>query len=107
MNKDFDDKEYRDAFVEEFLQTGVAFQIRALRQREKWSQEELGKKAGKPQSVISRLEDPDYGKVTLSTLLSMASLFDVALLVRFVSFGELWARTNDLSDPALAVPKYP
>lgn len=106
MNKDFESKAYRDAFVEEFVRTGVAFQIRALRDREKWSQTRLGKKADTTQTVISRLESPDYGNLTVNTLLTLASAFDVALLVRFVSFSDLVRATNKLSPEDLAVPRY-
>ena len=106
MNTDFDDKEFRNAFVEEFVRTGIAFQIRALRQRENWSQGDLGKKTGKPQNVISRLEDPDYGSFTVKSLLELAAAFDVALMVRFVSFSDLWKASQRLSPRDLAVARY-
>ena len=51
--------------------------------------------------MIARLENPDYGKFSLSTLLKLASAFDVALLIRFVAFGELLERTRDLSPAGL------
>lgn len=106
MNSDFDEKAYREAFVEEMVSTGVAFQVRALRGREGWTQGELGQRSDKKQNVISRIENPDYGKVTISTLLSLAAAFDVALQVRFVSFGDLWKSTRDLSKAALLVNRY-
>jgi hypothetical protein len=49
------------------------------------SQQEFGKLLGKPLSVISRLEDPDYGKVTIQTLVDIAAKLDVVLSVQFVS----------------------
>jgi transcriptional regulator with XRE-family HTH domain len=82
-------KEYRDAFVEEHIDTGVPFQIHALREERKWTQKDLGIHAGMAQETISRLEDPSYGKLTLKTLKRLASAFDVALMVRFVPFSEL------------------
>lgn len=106
MNAEFDEKEYRAAFVAENLRTGIAFQIRALRNKERWSQAQLGEKAGKAQNVISRLEDPDYGKFTVNTLIDIASAFDVGLSVRFVAFSDLIEQTNDLSPEALAVSSY-
>lgn len=106
MNEEFDEKKYRESFVEENISTGIAFQIRALRKKEKWSQEDLGEKAGKAQNVISRLENPDYGKFTLNTLLALAAAFDVGLMVRFVSFSGLRASLRDVSEPALAVPNF-
>lgn len=106
MNDAFNDKEYRDAFVEANLRNGIAFQIRALRKHQGLSQRDLGEKMGKPQNVISRLEDPDYGKLTLQTLLTLARTFDVGLIVRFVSYGQLAASLVDVSDEALAVPSF-
>jgi hypothetical protein len=42
-----------------------------------------------PQNAISRLESPDYGKLTLTTLRRLAMAFDVGLIVRFVPFTEM------------------
>lgn len=106
MKDDLLDKDYRQAFVEENVKTGIAFQTRALRLKKDWSQKELGDRAGKPQNVISRLENPDYGNFTLRTLLDLAAAFDVALLVRFVSFGQLFDMLKDVSNKALAVPSF-
>jgi transcriptional regulator with XRE-family HTH domain len=85
------DKEYRDAFAVEHIDTGIPFQICALREQKgrEWTQKELGIRAGMAQETISRIEDPNYGKLTLKTLKRLASAFDVALMVRFVPFGEL------------------
>jgi transcriptional regulator with XRE-family HTH domain len=99
-------KEFRRALVAEHLRTGLAYQIRALREKRGWSQAELGRRAGKPQSAISRLEDPDYGRLSLKTLLELAAAFDVALLVQFAAFSELLKRFSDLSPDALAVPDF-
>ncbi|MCH9050721.1 MAG: helix-turn-helix transcriptional regulator [Proteobacteria bacterium] len=101
------DKEYRDAYVEGHVRAGLAFQIRALRESRNWSQEEVGRRAGnKLQSVIARLENPDYGKFSLSTLLELASAFDVGLLVRFVPFSELLNKVSNLSLEKLAAPSF-
>ncbi len=83
------DKEYRDGFVAERIQTGLPFQIRALRDDRGWTQHELAEKAEMRQSRISQVEDPNYGKLSLNTLLRLASAFDVGLEVRFVAFSNL------------------
>ena len=103
---ELEDKEYRDAFVEGHIRTGAAYQIRALRNARQWSQEELGARVGTSQSVIARLENPDYGKASLSTLAKFASAYDVGLLVRFVSLSELLDRTRDLSPERLDAPSF-
>ncbi len=89
--EDLKNKEYRDAFAIEHIDTGIPFQIRALREQKgrEWTQKELGKRTGMAQETISRIEDPNYGKLTLNTLKRLASAFDIGLMVRFVPFSEL------------------
>ena len=82
-------KEYRDAFVSELIDTGIPFHIHALREQRSWTQKELGEHAGMAQETISRLEDPNYGQLSLTTLKRLASAFDIGLLVRFVPLSEL------------------
>lgn len=105
-DEEFDSKEYRDEFVAANIRNGIAFQIRAMRQKANLSQSELAQRAGKTQNVISRLEDPDYGRFTLNTLLDLAKAFDVALVVRFASFSELRASVANLTPSALEIPSY-
>ena len=96
---------YRTAYLAEHVRTGIAFQIRALREKTGWTQTQLGTAAGKPQNVISRLEDPDYGRVTLQTLLQLADTFDVALIVRFVPYSRFLTEFQDVSElELLATP---
>jgi len=106
MFDDFANKEFRDAFLEENIKTRLALQVRALREKAKWSQPELGERAGKTQSGISRIEDPNYGKFTIRTLLDLASAFDVALFISFVSYSKLITEIDDVSPEALAVANY-
>jgi transcriptional regulator with XRE-family HTH domain len=101
------DKEYRDLYVAEHIRTGIAFQIRAMREDRGWTQSELGQRAeGMAQETISQLEDPDYGRLTLRTLRRLASALDVALIVRFAAFSELLDWTLTLSPERLAVPGF-
>ena len=98
------DKEFRDAYWDAHLSEGLASQIRATREERRWTQRELGEHAGgKAQSVISQLEDPDYGRYSLSTLKRIASAFDVALVVRFVPYSHLLDYTSNLSLSDVAV----
>jgi transcriptional regulator with XRE-family HTH domain len=87
-----EDEEYRREFNAD-VDTGLAFQIRALREKNGWTQGELAERAGSDQGTISQWENPNYGRYTLKTLKSLANAFDVGLLVRFAPFSELalWA----------------
>ena len=65
------------------------------------------------QNMIYRLENPSYGRATISTLKRIAAVFDVALVVRFVPFSQLidWVtgtpfEDKGLSPEALAVPGF-
>jgi transcriptional regulator with XRE-family HTH domain len=99
-------KPYRQAYVAEHVRTGIAYQIRSLRAQRGWSQKRLAEEMGKPQSVVSRLEDPDYGKLSVQTILEWAAVFDVALLVQYISFPEFLRRTQDVSPEALRVDSF-
>ncbi len=100
------DKTYRDLFVTEQIDTGLSFQIRAMRQARGWTQEELAARIGMKQEGVSRLESLDYGRFTLTTLKRLASVFDVALVVRFVPFSDLAESTANVSPQDLVVPSY-
>jgi transcriptional regulator with XRE-family HTH domain len=82
----------RARFVESHLDKKLALQIRSL--RGDLSQEEMEQKTGIKQQAISRLENPYYGKATLSTLKKIASANDVGLLVEFVPYSELINRVS-------------
>jgi transcriptional regulator with XRE-family HTH domain len=106
MIADFLSKKRRHAFVAAFVRQGVTMQIQLLRKREQWSQKKLGELTDKKQNAITRLEDPSYGKFTLTTLLELAKAFDVALSVRFVPFSELERQSQNLSPEALCVARF-
>lgn len=97
-------RKVRDAYVYEHVRNGIPFQIRALRKDRDWSQSELAEAAKTSRTVITRIEDPNYGKLTLKTLFSVASAFDVALLVKLVPFSRLLREYQDVSSEALSVP---
>lgn len=104
--KNIQSKEYREAFVDAQISTGLAFQIRAMRTLKKWSQKALALRIGTKQEAVSRLENPDYGKFSLETLRKIASAFDVALIVRFVPFSELIDKVSSLSTRDVEVPSF-
>ncbi|MGA9393322.1 MAG: helix-turn-helix transcriptional regulator [Candidatus Sulfotelmatobacter sp.] len=80
--------EARVSFVASHVDKGIAFQIRALRDRQGLSQEKLAEMVGMNQNAISRLESPERGHPTITTLKRLAEAFDVALMVHFVPFSQ-------------------
>lgn len=98
--------EVRGAFVRSHLANGIASQLRTLREHRGWSQSDLAKRLSTSQAVVSRLEDPSYGKFSVKTLLQIATAFDVALLVRFVSFSTHISQTWDTTAGALTAYSY-
>ena len=65
------------------------------------------------QNNISRLESPDYGRHSLTSLKKLAAALDVALAVRFVPFSQYvdWLSGTPFLDEgirpeALAVPSF-
>jgi hypothetical protein len=99
------ERDYRHAYMMEGVKTWIARQVRALREQRGWSQDDLGRETGKPQSAISRVEDPDYGKLTLQTLFDLARVYDLPLLVQFVEWSDWLCRMNDTSSESLQEPK--
>lgn len=98
-------KEYREAFSSD-VGTGLAFQVRLMREHLGWKQEQLGEKTAKAQPTIAQLENPDYGRFSLDSLKRLANAFDVALMVRFVPFSELVDWTVGLTPERLIPPSF-
>jgi transcriptional regulator with XRE-family HTH domain len=82
-------RDLRRRFVESQIANEIAFQVRALRHKQEWSQPALARELDTTQNQIYRLENPAKSKPTISTLKKIAALFDVGLVVRFVPFGEM------------------
>lgn len=95
LREEFREPEARHDYAEVFLDSSIALQIKALRQQRGWTQEELAEKAGLKQSQVSAMEQVSFSSWTLRTLRKLAKAFDLALSVRFESFG--WLLDDALS----------
>jgi len=100
----------RTRFVESHLDKSLAFQIRSLRDQGGWTQAQFAEKLGikHPNNVSARLENPNYGKHTLTTLKNIAAACDVALVVWFIPFSRLtyWASGTPYVDRGLTSAFY-
>ena len=81
-------REARTQLVESNLSQGIAYQIRATRDSQHLNQGQLAQAVGMTPNNLCRLENPDYGKHTISSLKRIADALDVALVVRFVPFSQ-------------------
>jgi transcriptional regulator with XRE-family HTH domain len=97
----FSSKKYRDGYLQSRIRGYIAYQIQALREKLGLTQAQFAELTGKKQSTISRLEDTEYGKVSVQTLLDIACATNVALIVKFASYPEFLDQTRNMSVEAL------
>jgi len=96
------DKELRSAWHDAVLRASIAKQIKALRESRGWTQAQLGENCGMPTSRISVLENQlEKAFPTVDTLKRIAWAFDVALVIKFESWGRWVAIT---ANGTVAVP---
>jgi hypothetical protein len=97
-------KAYRDSYVASHTRQFLARQMREMRGDR--SQTEFGVVLDKQQTVVSRLEDPNYGKWTLQTLFDVARKQDIAVIVRFVDYPTFFRITSDRTKSTLSPAPY-
>lgn len=102
----FQGKKYRDLFVAEQIFSGLPAKIRSMRMRRFDSQGAFADALGKKQSWVSQLENPNYGRLTLTTLLEIAAVFDVGLRVDFVPFSKVLDAATSRTREWFDVPSY-
>ena len=98
------DEAYRNSYVVHQTRQFLARQVRALRGDK--TQNEFGELLDKPQSVVSRLEDPNYGKWALQTLFDVAAKTNRAVIVRIVDYPTFLRFTSDMTDAAARPEAY-
>jgi transcriptional regulator with XRE-family HTH domain len=99
-------KAYREAYTAEHVKTTTPLQIRTVRGQREWTQGKLAVEAKTTQTAISRMEDPNYGNLTLNNLLKIAAALDVGLLVKLVPFSRLVQEFEDLSPEAMSASSF-
>lgn len=94
-------KAYRKHFVEAQVKRQIPFQMRALLKKARWTQGELAERAELTQGAVSRALNPNYGNLTLNTIIHIASGFDVAFIGRFVPFSKLVEEFDEVTEELL------
>ena len=88
------------------IASGLAAQIRALREARGWSQQILARNAGISVDGVQRLESPRVGRdPDIQPLLKVAAAFDVALIARFLPVSEMVAALAGSRSPEPLAPK--
>jgi transcriptional regulator with XRE-family HTH domain len=106
LRKRFANPDYRHGYFNAFLNTTLAAQIKALRERQSSTQAQLAAKIGTVQSGVSTLENVNYSRWSVSTLRKLARAFDVGLIVRFASFGEVLGEIESFGEERIAPPPF-
>ena len=89
LRNEFQNRDYRHAYADEYVNSHLATQIKVLREQRGWTQAQLAEKANMKQSRIALLENVNYSSWSLTTLKRLAEVFDVPLTVSFSTFGNL------------------
>ena len=87
LRQEFLDKDYADAYTEEFLNLYIATQIKVLREQRNMTQAQLAELSGMKQERICVLENANYESWSIKTLRKVARAFDVTLRVSFETFS--------------------
>ena len=87
LRRDFRDKEYAYAYIEEFSNAFVATQIKTLREHLIGKQEVLAALTDMKQERISVLENVNYSSWSIKTLRKIAKALDLYLRVSFENFS--------------------
>lgn len=106
FKEEFNDKETRHIYADDFLNTYLATQIKVLREEAGWTQAELAERAGMKQERISVLEDVNHEAWTAKTLKRIAKAFDMRLSIKIESFGSFLREFDSFGRDALLRPSF-
>jgi transcriptional regulator with XRE-family HTH domain len=102
----FKDKEFRESYAEDFLNTHIASQIRVIREQRELTQEDLAELVDTKQTGISRVENVNYSAWNIKTLKRLAFALQCRLHVSFETFGSLLEEGSSFSRSALKRPSF-
>jgi transcriptional regulator with XRE-family HTH domain len=106
LRQQLNDKEYREAYADDSLNSYIAAQIRSIREQREMTQEDLANLIGTKQAGISRIENVNYSNWSIRTLKKIAYAFGCRLHVSIETFGSLLDEGASFSRHALERPKF-
>jgi hypothetical protein len=111
IRDEWDDHEYRHAYVEAAIEQGLSHQVRFNRNIKGWTRQQLADATDVPVEVIDAVEDEQLHYFTgekdhIEALLAIGKAFDIALSVTYVSFDELREAADHLSLGDVTIPSY-
>jgi transcriptional regulator with XRE-family HTH domain len=106
LRDEFRDRDYREAYAEDFLSTSIATQIKVIREQRQLSQKGFGELIGTRQAGVSRFENVNYSKWSVPLLRKMAEALGCRLRVSFETFGSLLDEDANFSVETLKRPTF-
>lgn len=106
LKTEWSDKETRQVYCDEFLNASIGTQIKVLREERGLTQAQLAALADMKQPRIAALEDVNYSSWTINVLRRLAEAFDLALTVKFDSFGEKLRDIESFSGETFQRPSF-
>lgn len=95
-------KKYREEFVAASVRRSFPEQVRSIMKRRDISQAELAHASRLTQGAVSRASDPDYGRLTLHTIIRVAAGLDMAVIIRLIPFSRFVRDYDKTSEETLA-----
>ncbi len=102
----FRDKEYRESYAEDYLNTTIATQMRVIREQRELTQAQLAAAVGTKQTAISRIENVNNAARNIGTLEAIAFALGCRLKVSFETFGSLIDESLYFSRESLQRPSF-
>jgi len=101
LAKEFNNKEYAHAYMDDFSNIAIAAQIKVLREQRGWTQKQLADAAEMKQERVSVLEDVNYDAWTIKTLRKLAKAFDLTIKISFEKFSSGILDVSKMSSESL------
>lgn len=79
LERELKNPKFAKGFYEELEKTQLAIKIAEAREKRKMTQKQLAERVGTSQSVIARIENPNYDRFTIKTLRKIAKALDANL----------------------------